>query len=378
MKNFLKLIINKINLKEIKKIYQYITWQKIFIAFLALFILLVFIRNSKIEGNVVRGKVLEVYDNIFSVGILEGKYAKKKVSIKREDQNNNWEISPQKNDLITVLQVEKDSQETTFYIQDFEHTRGLFAFLLLFLIIFALVAKKEGLRALFALSLSFFAIFKILLPAAYNADFLILKTFIIANAIAILSLLILLKFSRKAFASILGTFFGITTATFTVILISHFAKITGLANEDIRMLLINSPQINVKGILFSGIILSALGAVMDTAVSIASAINELSQSLDKNLSKLEKFKKLFTSGMNVGRDVLGSMINTLIFAFTGSAFAILVLFAGAHDLPLFEILNYEFVSSDIMMALSGSFALTATVPSTALAGALLESYGFKK
>ena len=343
--------------------------RKIFLVVLTATLL---VQHAWAREQLVRGKVLEVFENVFVVGILDGIHKQKKVKIFRRDRDDTMEISPSKGDRIMVLQMEKPSGDFEFFVQDFQHTRGLAFFGILFLVVFVLVARENAVRALLTLALSFGVIFWWLLPAAEQSEFLFLKTLLACAGISLVTLLILLGFSRKSVGAILGTMAGVATAAGFTVLIGCFAKITGLGEENIRILLINFPDVDVRGIIFSGIVLSALGATMDTAVSVASTVCEVA----KNSKK--KFKKLFRSGMNVGCDILGSMINTLVFAFTGGAFAMLVLFSTANDLSLAEVLNYEFVAHDVMMALTGSFGLVATVPATALLAAFLESFPRKQ
>lgn len=121
----------------------------------------------------------------------------------------------------------------------------------------------------------------------------------------------------------------------------------------------------VGGLLFSGLLISSLGAVMDVAMSISSAISEI---CDQNpaLSK----KELFRSGMRVGRDMMGTDSNTLILAFAGSNISMLVL-DYAYNLPYQQIINSNNIGIAIMQGLSGSFGIVLSVPVTVLLAALL-------
>lgn len=114
------------------------------------------------------------------------------------------------------------------------------------------------------------------------------------------------------------------------------------------------------GLLFSGLLISSLGAVIDIAVSIGSAMYELCVQ-NPNIGRQE----LFHAGMRIGRDMMGTDSNTLILAFAGSSISMLVL-DYAYDLPWLQIINSNNIGIAIMQGLSGSFGIILSVPATVL------------
>lgn len=124
--------------------------------------------------------------------------------------------------------------------------------------------------------------------------------------------------------------------------------------------------VDFRGLLFAGMILGALGAVMDVAVSIASAVAEVREA-NPELSVWD----LASSGLNVGRDVLGTMANTLILAYAGGALPLLLLLT-AHGQEMTKVLNLDIIATEVVRALSGSTGLAFSVPATALLAALLQ------
>ena len=122
-------------------------------------------------------------------------------------------------------------------------------------------------------------------------------------------------------------------------------------------------NLNFKGILASSMIIAALGALMDTAVSIASTINEIYET-NKKLS----IRQLFTSGMNVGRDIIGTMSNTLILVYLGSSLPLVLL---SNNIDLQKFFNLNQVATEISSALVGSIAILACVPVTAIIAAYM-------
>ena len=124
-------------------------------------------------------------------------------------------------------------------------------------------------------------------------------------------------------------------------------------------------DIKIGGLLFSGILIASLGAVMDVAMSVSSAISEIHDKAPE-LSSVELFK----SGMNVGRDMMGTMSNTLILAFVGSAVSELVI-NYAYNLPFRQIINSYNIGIEIMQGVSGSIGVILTVPAVAAITAFL-------
>ena len=143
-----------------------------------------------------------------------------------------------------------------------------------------------------------------------------------------------------------------------------------MSNIETLVYLGQNTQIKIGGLLFAGILIASLGAVMDVAMSVSSAIAEIH---DK--SKKLGMKELFISGMHVGKDMMGTMSNTLILAFAGGSISVLVL-DYAYNLPLRQIINSYSIGIEIMQGIAGSIGVILTVPTTAFMAALL--YGAKR
>ncbi|HPW58946.1 MAG TPA: YibE/F family protein, partial [Candidatus Rifleibacterium sp.] len=128
-------------------------------------------------------------------------------------------------------------------------------------------------------------------------------------------------------------------------------------------------NIDLRGIMISGIIIGALGAVMDVAISIASSLLEISLA-----NPAYDRQKLFASGMNIGRDIIGSMVNTLILAYTGASLTLILVFAmQKEDFPLIKIMNMEFICTEVVRSLAGLFGMVLAIPITALIASFVYS-----
>ena len=168
--------------------------------------------------------------------------------------------------------------------------------------------------------------------------------------------------TKKTCAATLGTLAGVVLAGISAWCFSKASGISGYNVSDIEtlMTLWNTNRIQVGGLLFSGLLISCLGAVMDVAMSISSAIDEIY----KQNSSLTR-KELFKAGMRVGRDMMGTDSNTLILAFAGSSVSTLLL-NYAYDLPYQQIINSNNIGIAIMQGLAGSFGIVLSVPLTVL------------
>ena len=148
--------------------------------------------------------------------------------------------------------------------------------------------------------------------------------------------------------------------------------ITGTVDEDSISLLYtdNGLNLDVSSILFAAIVIGSLGGTIDVSVSIASSLEELKKKMGENITGWE----LAHSGMSIGRSIMGASLNTMILAYVGSSFQLLMLFI-AYDMTLTEVINHEMIALELLRSLAGCFGLLMTVPITSVVSAYLNSKG---
>ena len=171
---------------------------------------------------------------------------------------------------------------------------------------------------------------------------------------------------RKSVCAFLGTVAGVAAAFLFAWLAQQVLKINGLREENVEALLqLNQAgaKIGLKGLLSAGVIISSLGAVMDVTMGLASSVNELHDT-DGTLD----FKQLFTSAMNIGKDMVGTMTNTLILAFLGSGF-VLILYLYSLSLGKYQLLSSAYLSIELISALASSVGAILSVPITSFIAA---------
>ena len=267
--------------------------------------------------------------------------------------------------VVVMQSVAGDSTITSIYSQDREWV--IYAFAAAYLVVLCLVGGKQGVKGALGLVFTFFCIIFVYLPLVYRG----LSPFWVSVFICVITTLVTMYLiggpTRKTLVATGGTVAGVVIAGISATIFSMATGITGWNVSDIESLLTlaSTSGVQVGGLLFSGLLISSLGAVMDVAMSIGSAIAEI-HAQNPALSRRELFK----AGMHVGRDMMGTDSNTLILAFAGGSISMLVL-DYAYSLPYQQIINSNNIGIAIMQGLSGSFGIVLAVPVTvALAVAL--------
>ncbi len=267
--------------------------------------------------------------------------------------------------VVVMQSVAGESTITSVYSQDREWVVYLFAGL--YLLVLCLVGGKQGIKGAAGLAFTFFCVIFVYLPMVYRG----MSPFWVAVFICVITTVVTMCFiggaTKKTLVAIGGTVAGVVIAGIMASLFSLASGITGLNVSDIESLLTlwNTNGIQVGGLLFSGLLISSLGAVMDVAMSIGSAISEV-YSQNPAISRRELFK----AGMHVGRDMMGTDSNTLILAFAGTSVSMLVL-DYAYCLPYRQIINSNNIGIAVMQGLSGSFGIVLSVPVTVVLAVFL-------
>lgn len=300
--------------------------------------------------------------------ITSGKYKNEIADIENHISDNVfYNIIVKKGDKVIISIEEFEDGHLNVHITDYARQNHVFYLTGIFILLIILVGRKKGLKSIISLSITMVAIFKILLPMILKGKNPIPVTILISMAVTIITMFIISGINEKSIAAILGTSGGVIIAGLIAYYIGNKARLTGLNSEE-AMMLTYIPQkvnFNFNSLLFSGIILGSLGAVMDVGISISSSIEEV-YNANKDLTREE----LFSSGMNVGKDVMGTMVNTLILAYTGSSIPLLLLFM-AHETSLIKILNLDIIATEVIRSLSGSIGLVLTIPLTAFIASVL-------
>lgn len=345
-------------------------------------------QNDVVEMETVKGKVLEVISEtgmedaeldegqfnyatqVVRVKILKGKYRGEEFIIENNLSNNLvYDIKVQAGDEVVIVVEEGEDGIPQFYISDFVRDKYLLYILIAFCLLLIIVGRVKGIKALVTLGITAVIIVKVMLPLILKGYNPILISIISSIVITILTLIVIAGLNIKSISAMIGTAGGVIFAATLAYIIGTGAKLTGLSSEEANMLLYIPQQIqfNFRGLLFAGIIIGTLGAVMDVGMSIASSMYEM-KGIHPEISPMELIK----SGLNVGRDIMGTMSNTLILAYTGSSIPLLLLFM-AYDTSMSKILNMDLIATEVVRALAGSIGIIVAIPLTAFVTGMILS-----
>lgn len=266
-----------------------------------------------------------------------------------------------------IVQITEDIDGNIhIVVQDVVRSNYIIGMFLLFLLSIVIVGGKKGIKAILGLLYTIVLIYLIMIKGIFKGDNAIVMSIGTSMLVILGTFIIIGGFSKKITTAAIGTLGGVVSAGLMALIFNHLAKMSG-ACEDAIQLSINMSSINFdfRDLLFAGIIVSALGACMDVGMSIASSLDEI-----KMKTPEITWQELFKSGMNIGRDVIGTMTNTLILAYVGGSLTLILLFM-ACNMDIVEILNKETIAEQIISAIAGSMGVIYTVPITSFVYSIL-------
>lgn len=270
--------------------------------------------------------------------------------------------SPQlysKGDKVLVGRITDQTGSNAYYLIGYDRSQILLFLGFLFLLAVLLIGKSKGLKALFSMIFSFVVIFKLILPLIFNGHSPLLISIIGVSIIVPFSFVLTHGTTKKSLSAMISTLLSLLLIGILTVIAVYSAHLTGASTEEIETLFfISKGAYDLSSLLIAGIIIGALGILDDVTITQASVVHELIQSKQK-YSRAE----LFHRAMRVGRDHIGSVINTLILVYTGAFLSTLLLFL-TFPRPLIVLLNNETVVIQLVIALVGSIGLILAVPIT--------------
>lgn len=272
----------------------------------------------------------------------------------------------EKGDKVIVQLAEDADGNVTATVQDVVRSNYIFLMFGFFLFSIVLVGGKRGIKAIIGLLLTIVFIYFILIKRIFAGDNAILMTILTSILIIGGTFIVIGGINKKILTAAIGTLGGVISAGAIALFFNNLAKMSGACEEAIQLSInMSNISFDFRDLLFVGIIISAIGACMDVGMSIASSLDEI-----KMKNPDITWKELFKSGMNIGRDVIGTMTNTLILAYVGGSLTLILLFM-ACNMGFTEILNKETIAEQVIAAIAGSIGVVYTVPITSFAYSIL-------
>lgn len=238
------------------------------------------------------------------------------------------------------------------------------------LICFILTALTgwRGFKAIFGLLISIAVIVFLMIPTIADGWPPILPSLASVLVISSVTVLCVVKRARYRTPALLGSLGGVLSGFLLGIFMVYLWQLTGLASDGAALLASTMPGIDMRGILLSAILIGAIGAVLDVGISVTASMAELVD-YDPEIP----LGRLFLAGINVGSEVLGSMINTLILAYIGSSMPMAILISSA-GINFSGLMNDPYIAQELAQSLAGTVGLLLTIPVTAFFFTLQEAW----
>ena len=266
-----------------------------------------------------------------------------------------------------IAAVNESGNDLYVTVYSIDRSGVLGAIVLLFLVMIWALGGKQGLNSAIGLVFTFICIIWIFIPLIYRGVSPIAASILVASVTTVVTMYLIGGMTTKTAASILGTVLGVIISGALAFAFGYFTKISGYNVSDIEQLeyVAQMTDIRIGELLYAGILISALGAIMDVSMSVSSSIHEIAL----RAPELGR-KELFLSGVRIGRDMMGTMSNTLILAFTGTSINTLV-FLYAYGYSANQIINMYSIGIEIIQGISATMGVILTVPVSAYINAVL-------
>lgn len=329
-------------------------------------------RVNNDSTDFVSGKIVEItssnleYDQdlkinlgkqVVVVEILEGKSTGKRVEIDNYlTAAHNVEVAIGSKVIISA--DEPDGIDSYYTVYNFDRGLGMIIFTCVLLLVIIAIGRGKGVKAILGLAYTLYLVIFLLLPTVFSGYSPVLMSIICVALSTIVTLMLLNGASKKTYSAIVATVLGVVLSAGGFYLMSLVLKVNGFSVDEAESLVLISQAtgLSIKDILFAGILISSLGAIMDVGMSIVSALSELFHH-QPNLTQ----KQIFDSGIEIGKDMIGTMTNTLILAFTGSAFvSLLVLFS--YNVDIKQLLSSNYIAIEFAQGIAGTLGIVLTVP----------------
>ncbi|MCD2493399.1 YibE/F family protein [Lacrimispora sp. NSJ-141] len=235
-----------------------------------------------------------------------------------------------------------------------------------FALLLVCFAGRKGFQALLSFGITILSIWKIIVPACLNGMNAILISLLIVSILTAVIFALVYGFDRRFLTAVCGSLLGIAATCILGILLTNVFQIHGAVMPYSESLIYSGfENLNLTQIFMSSIFIGASGAVMDLAVDITSAIHEVVEKRP-DISRREAVR----SGIHVGRAAMGTMTTTLLLAYSGGYLTLLMVFM-AQGTPVYNILNYKHIASEVLHTVVGSIGLVTVAPFTAMVGGMM-------
>ncbi|MEM1311844.1 MAG: YibE/F family protein [Patescibacteria group bacterium] len=270
-----------------------------------------------------------------------------------------------------VIVMETSFQdELSYFVVDKYRLDSIYLIVILTILVTVAVSGWKGINSILGLIISILILLRYLIPNLQIGQNPIVIGLTGSVAIAFASMYLAHGFNRKTTVSLIATFLTISIAIMLSVWAVDITYLFGLGTEEAFYLQANeSGTIDVTGLLLAGIIVGTLGILDDITISQVSIVEEI-HDVDNSINLWSLIKR----GMNVGKDHIASLINTLALAYAGVSLPLLLTFSITQNQPIWVIANSEYIAEEIVRTLIGSITLIIAVPISTFLGAYFIKY----
>lgn len=290
--------------------------------------------------------------------LLEGELAGETVTFENDL------IMLEKGDDVFLSHIRRADGIEFYQLKDVNRQGQLLLLIALFVVLLLLFAGSQGLRALGSLAMSIGAILFLLVPALLAGHDPVLASMGIAGIILALALFGTHGINPRSALAFAGTFTAVLVTGMIAWFFVGTMRLTGFGSDaSVALNFATDGTLDFSGLLLGSIIIGVFGVLDDVSITQASVVQEL-KAADPKFTVLELYRR----SIRVGRDHVGSLVNTLALAYVGAALPLVLLFATSTA-PVGFTLNQEVIAAELARIIVGSIGIILAVPLTTLAAA---------
>ena len=333
--------------------------------------------------EVMKGKIVQITDRVpyndgenvgMKVKVLSGSHKGETLyAVLQLSQHSLTNLDTASEGDKVILYTNADENiNADWIVTGFERFTPLMWLGIIFIILILGFGRFKGVNTIVSLGFTCLSVFYVMVPAIINGQNVYAWTVVTCIFIIAMTMLFVNGVSKKSLLAGLGCTAGVLMAGIITLIMNVLMKMSGFTNEEATLIYyLNKEPLDLKALIFAAITVGAVGAIMDVAMDIASSLNELAETVPGITPSM-----LIKSGFNIGRDIMGTMANTLVLAYIGSSLCCVILLT-AYSSSLLDLFNREMIAMELLQALAGSIGIMLSIPLTTIFGAYYYTSGKK-
>jgi uncharacterized membrane protein len=266
-------------------------------------------------------------------------------------------------DNVFVTGMQDFSGEFVWSVVGYDRANMILIFTIIFVVMALFVAGRSSLGSIVSLILSFLVIYVFTIPQLISSKNVLLIGYISVFILLTISMYLAHGFKKQTTIALLSTYLGIFLVSVVAWIFMEVLHVNGMGEENTFYLSVQADGLDIPKLFFISILISAVGVLDDVAIGQVASMYEI-YTANTNISAYDLFKK----SMNVGREHVASMINTLFIVYAGSSLS-LVMLLYISGLDIGTLVSMDLITEEIVRTLAISIALLLVVPISTYIGA---------